>query len=168
MNERFTCSRCNEIHPGPPLAYSSVAPGAWYQLTDEQRAASRLDGELCFIEGVRFFVRANVEIPVSDASTELVYAAWVELEAEDMGRLVERWDASDRSTDPGYVGTLANDLAGYPETIGLKTEVQTREPGMRSRAVLAPGEHRLAVDVWEGITMSRVQEVAEMLAHPLR
>ena len=168
MNGGFTCSRCGETHPGPPLAYSSVAPGAWYELTDEQRASSTLDGELCFIEGKRFFVRSNVEIPVNDASTELVYAAWVELRAEDMRRLVERWHLTERAADPGYEGTLASDLAGYPETIGLAAEVQTREPGTRSRAVLPPGEDPLSIDVWEGVTMARVLEVAELLAHPSR
>jgi hypothetical protein len=133
---------------------------------DEQRESSSLDGELCFIESKRFFVRANVEIPVNDAPTELVYAAWVELGAEDMIRLVERWDAPDSAADPGYEGMLANDLAGYPETIGLATEVQTRQRGTRARAVISPGPHPLSVDLWEGITMSRVQAVAEILAHP--
>lgn len=168
MSQRFTCSRCGETHPGPPLAYSSVAPGAWYELTDDQRMASRLDGELCFIGGSRFFARANIEIPVNDAATQLVFAAWIELGAEDMRRLVERWDASDRAIDPGYEGRLANDLAGYPETIGLMAELQTGGSGTRSRAVLAPEEHPLTIDVWEGITMARVREIAEMLAHPAR
>lgn len=166
MSDGFDCSRCGETHPGPPLAYSSVAPGAWYELTDAQRAISTLDGELCFIEGRRFFVRANIEIPVNDASTELVYAAWVELDSESIRRLVDRWDLAERAADPGYAGTLANDLAGYPQTIGLAAEVQTREPGTRARAVLSPGEHPLCIDAWEGITMPRVLEVAEMLAHP--
>lgn len=171
MNPTFTCSRCGKEHAGPPMAYSSVAPGRWYRLSEDELELSRLDGEMCAVEtedGREFFVKANVEIPVTDGEDPLVFSAWVQLGATHMARMIERWEHPDRGTDPAYVGALANDLPGYPETAGLTAEVQTGAPGDRSRAVITPSAHPLADDQWQGIKMSRVVEIAQLLAHPLR
>lgn len=162
----FTCRRCGQEHPGPPMAYASTAPGRWYTLTDEEREHSRMDGELCVIGGTDFYLRANVEIPVADSDDPLVLSTWVALDATSLRTLLARWDAPERTTDPAYPATLANDLPGYPETLGLDVEVHTGAPGHRARAVPSVGDHPLSVDHWEGITMDRVRELAELLAHP--
>jgi hypothetical protein len=151
------------------MAYSSTAPGPWFALSDDERELSRLDGELCVIEtsdGRRYFVRANVAIPVIDGPDPLVFSAWVELDGIDMGRLIDRWEHPDRADDPAYLGVLANDLPGYVETLGLAAEVQTGPAGDRSRAVLLPSGHPLADEQWEGVTPDRVRAIAEVLAHP--
>ena len=169
MTGRFVCSRCGAEHPGPPLAYSSTAPGRWFELSDDERELSRLDGELCVIDteaGKEFYVRANVEIAVTDRDDPLVFSAWVRLDAAAMALMIERWEHQDRSADAAYIGTLANDLPGYPPTIGLSTEIHTGPAGERPRAVPLPDAHPLAYDQWEGIDPARVQEIAEILAHP--
>lgn len=171
-DERFTCRACGHDHPGPPLAYSSLAPGRWYELDAATRGASTVDGELCVIEnpsGERdFYMRANLAIPVNDGDSGdvLVFSIWVFLPSAAMQIVLERWLEPARVTDPAYVGTLANDLPGYPPTLGLPIEVHTLEPGSRSRAVLPPSDHALAIDHWEGIDRDRVQALAELLAHP--
>lgn len=162
----FSCRRCGQVHPGPPRAYSSTAPGRWYTLSDEQKRTSRLDGELCVVAGGEFFVRANVELPITDGSGALVFSAWVRIEQEVLKTLLDRWEDPERADDPGYPGWLANDLAGYRETIGLPVEIHTDAPGTRARAVPIPSDHRLSVDHWEGIGAERVQALAELLAHP--
>ena len=162
----FMCERCGEEHPGPPMAYSSTAPGRWYTLADEEKAASRLDGELCVIAGTEWFLRANLEVPVSDAEEPLVFSAWVQVEPEVFRTILERWDEPGRVDDPGYPGALANDLAGFPATLGLEVEIQTDAPGTRARAVPLVSDHPLSVACWEGIDLARVRSLAELLAHP--
>lgn len=172
LESRFSCGICGDEHPGPPLAYASIAPGRWYQLDDAERARSTLDGELCVIEsspGERdFYIRANLGIPVNDGEPEtvLTFSCWVYLSNAAMQALLERWLEPARVNDAAYEGTLANDLPGYPSTIGLPVEVHTLEPGKRSRAVMPPTEHLLAIDHWEGITHEALQDLAEQLAHP--
>lgn len=168
----FHCTTCDEDHPGPPMAYASIAPAKWYELDDAARAQSSLDGELCAISSPdgekEFFVRANLFIPVDDDpdGDPLVFSAWVGLPNGAMQQLLERWLDVARVHDPAYDGTLANDLPGYPATIGVPVEVQTLEPGTRARAVIPPSDHPLAIDHWEGISRDRVQALAEALAHP--
>ena len=53
----------------------------------------------------------------------------------------------------------------YPETLHLKTMAHTRPVGMTPLIELEPTDHPLAVEQREGITMARVQEIAEKLLH---
>lgn len=165
----FNCSVCGREHPGPPTAYSSTAPARWFELTEDQMKSSTLDGDMCSIgsdQEREFFLRANVELNVSGAEDPLVFSAWVKLPSADMARIMQRWESPERDSDPAYVGALANDLPGYPQTIGLQVEIHTGEVGNRSRAVITPADHPLADQQWEGITPGQVQGIAEILAHP--
>jgi len=132
-------------------------------------AGSTLDGDMCSIGAGKereFFLRANVEFEVAGAGDPLVFSAWVRLSPEDMIRLMQRWESPERNSDPAYLGVLANDLPGYPQTIGLEVEIHTGEVGERSRAVVTPADHPLADQQWEGMTSGQVQGIAEVLAHP--
>ena len=165
----FTCSICGQEHPGPPTAYSSTAPARWFELTEDQMESSTLDGDMCSISAEderEFFLRANVELEVTGAEDPLVFSAWVKLSPDDMARIMARWESPGRDSDPAYPGVLANDLPGYPQTIGLEVEIHTREVGDRSRAVITPTDHPLADQQWEGMSPGQLQGIAEVLAHP--
>ena len=63
-------------------------------------------------------------------------------------------------------GWLMADLPTYePTTLNLKTMVQTRPLGLRPLVELEPTDHPLAVEQREGITVARVQSIAEQLLH---
>jgi hypothetical protein len=47
----------------------------------------------------------------------------------------------------------------------LKTNVHTREVGVRPLVELEPTDHPLAVEQRDGIAMARVQEIAELNLH---
>jgi len=53
-----------------------------------------------------------------------------------------------------------------PSTLNLKTILHTRPLGERPLIELEPTDHPLAVEQRNGITLTRVQEVAEALTHP--
>lgn len=56
---------------------------------------------------------------------------------------------------------LSTDLACYPDTLNLKTMVHPRPGGIRPFIELEPFDHPLAVEFREGITIERVQEIAD-------
>ncbi len=70
-----------------------------------------------------------------------------------------------RTEEPPYFGWIATSLSGYPDTLKFKAMVRTREVGERPLIELEPTEHPLAVEQREGITMERVQRLAEALLH---
>ena len=49
-----------------------------------------------------------------------------------------------------------------PTTLDLKTNLHTQELGVRPLIELEPTDHPLAVEQREGITVARVQELAEI------
>jgi len=117
-------------------------------------------------EPARFFLRANVAIPITDEEEPLVFSAWVALEEPDFRTAMDLWNDPERGVAPGIQGRLANDLAAYPSTMNLPVEVQFGPIGERPRGVIAPSDHPLAVDHWEGVPSTRVRAIAEILAHP--
>jgi hypothetical protein len=64
------------------------------------------------------------------------------------------------------VGWLMANLSCYePSTLNLATVVHTRPVGLRPLVELEPTDHPLAVEQREGITLARVQEIAEQNLH---
>lgn len=84
---------------------------------------------------------------------------------QNFKRASDRWHDPNRTEEPPYFGWLCNRLPGYPETLSLKTNVHTRSVGIRPFIELEPTEHPLAVEQRDGITMTRVIEIAEMAMH---
>ena len=81
-------------------------------------------------------------------------------------RTLEIWEREGREAEEPMFGWLAVDLPTYePSTLSLKTMVHTRPLGLRPFVVLEPTDHPLAVEQREGITLARVQAIAEQLLH---
>ena len=77
------------------------------------------------------------------------------------------WTTPGRESEPPYFGFLCTELPLYqPSTLGLKTMVHTQPVGYRPTVELESTEHPLAVEQRTGITLARVQEIAELLLHP--
>jgi hypothetical protein len=164
----FMCRCCGQRHEGLPLSYGSEAPAFW---SDELAGDARsvLGEEQCVIHGEHFFVRARIVIPVADADadTEFDWGVWVSLSEANFGRTTELWNTPGREQEPPYFGWLSTEIPIYqPGTVGLKTHVHTQPVGHRPRVELEPTDHPLAVEQRTGITLARVQQIAEALLHP--
>jgi hypothetical protein len=87
------------------------------------------------------------------------------LSKENFNRTVGLWKAGGRENEPPYFGWLSNRLPLYSETLNLKTHVHTRPVGQRPFVELEPTNHPLAVEQRQGITLTRVREIAAALLH---
>jgi hypothetical protein len=126
-----------------------------------------LSSDQCVIQGQAFFVRGLIEIPVTDLDEVFSWGVWVSLSHEKFARAAELWETPGRESEPPYFGWLSTDLPIYsPSTINLKTNLHTRPVGQRPLIELEPTDHPLAVEQRSGITMARVQQIAEALLHP--
>lgn len=162
----YVCGRCGQRHEGLPFSYGAPAPAYW---RDELAADDRsvLDDEVCVIQAEHFFVRARLIIPVLDADTEFDWTVWVSLSRRNFVRMLELWTTPGREQEPPYFGWLSTELPVYPEaTLNLKTQVHTDAVGVRPHVELEATDHPLAVEQRTGITVARVQQIAEQLLHP--
>ncbi|HLH25307.1 MAG TPA: DUF2199 domain-containing protein [Chloroflexota bacterium] len=162
----YTCHSCGAYHSELPLSYFVPLPDAVLWVPEAERAQRcRILDEVCIIDNEHFFIRGNIEIPIRGQETPFGWTVWTSLSRANFERAVRLWDRPERVDEPPYFGWLNNLLPPYPTTIDLKTHVHTRPVGTRPYIELEPTDHPLAVEQRQGITMARVQEIAEIMLH---
>ncbi|PZG23906.1 DUF2199 domain-containing protein [Micromonospora craterilacus] len=166
IDQGFVCHNCGQRHEGLPFSYGAPAPAYWRDdLNSDERSV--LEDEICIIQAQHYFVRARLVIPVLDADADFEWGVWVSLSGTNFSRMLDLWTAPGREQEPAYFGWLSTELTAYPiETLNLKTEVHTEQVGTRPHIVIEPTDHPLAVEQRSGISVKRVQEIAELLLHP--
>lgn len=150
------------------MSYGTEAPAYWDpSLADD--GSSMLGQERCVIKAEHFFVRGRLVIPVTDAApgTEFDWGVWASLSRDNFTRALSLWTTAGHERERPYFGWLSTELPLYqPSTLSLKTLVHTQAVGQRLLMELEPTGHPLAVEQRAGITLARVQEIAEILLHP--
>ena len=165
----YVCRRCGEHHRGLPMSYGTDAPAYWDPSLAGDKS-STLEQEQCIIKDEHFFVRGRLVIPVTDAvpGTEFDWGVWVSLSRDSFTRALSLWTTPGREREQPYFGWMSTELPLYqPSTLSLKTRVHTQVVGQRPLIELEPTDHPLAVEQRTGITLARVQEIAETLLHAL-
>lgn len=149
------------------MSYGAEAPLQWYGLPEaERKQRAKLSSDQCVIDNEWFYVKGNIEIPVKGSGEAFIWTVWVSLSHDSFDRASKHWDEKGREREPAYFGWLSTGLPAYPDTVNLKTQVISRERGLRFKIELEPTDHPLAVEQREGITWERIQEIAEKLLHP--
>src|SRR5262245_7256400 len=131
----------------------------------ERKRRCLLSSDQCIIDDMHFFIAGNLEIPVAGRKERFSWDVWVSLGPANFGRACDLWETPGRESEPPYFGWLSTVLPGYLYTLHLKTMVHTREVGCRPFVELEPTAHPLAVEQRQGITLSRVKEIAELVLH---
>jgi len=164
----YACRRCGERHRGLPMSYGTDAPDYWDPSLAGDKS-STLGQEQCVIKDEHFFVRGRLVIPVTDAAgSEFDWGVWVSLSRESFTRALSLWTTPGREREQPYFGWMSTELPLYePSTLSLGTRVHTQAVGQRPLVELEPTDHPLAVEQRTGITLARVQEIAETLMHAL-
>jgi hypothetical protein len=161
----FKCSCCVQIHEGSP-SFGFRAPDPYLEQTKEVQDAGTLGTDICRYEdedGVHYFIRVCLEISIHGVEDPFMWGVWVSLSEKNFNRYVDTYDHPD--TSDMYFGWLCNYLPYYEKTYALKAHVYPREGGTRPFIVLEKTNHPLSVDFHEGLSISRAQEIAEVVLH---
>lgn len=167
IQQGYHCTSCGKYHDELPLNYGGDAPYYWYQIPpDEREGRCEINSYLCVIDGEDFFIKGSIGIPLNDKADTFSWDVWVSLSKENFEKTIELWDEEGRESklNPMF-GWLSTSLPCYPETLSLKTMVHTRRVGVRPFIELEPTEHPLAIEQRNGISMKRVQEIAESILY---
>ena len=149
-----------------PLRWGPNQPALWLTIPEEERPLrGELSSDQCVIDDQYFFVRGRILLPVLDGPDPFVWLAWVSLSEKNFLRACELWFTPGRESEPPYFGWLQCNLPYTPPTLSLKTHVHTQPVGERPLIELEATDHPLAVEQRNGITMARVQQIAEAAWH---
>jgi hypothetical protein len=90
---------------------------------------------------------------------------WASLSEVNFERTLELWDQEGRENEPAYFGWLSTALLVYPDTMFLKTSVQTQPVGSVPLITVEHNDHPLSVDQHHGVTLEKVHKWLEQLLH---
>jgi hypothetical protein len=148
------------------MHYGAPAPAVWFTIPEgEREERALLSSDMCLIDEQHGFIVGNLELPVRGCDELFSWDVWVSLSLPNFKRAFQLWEQPGRESETPYFGWVSTSLPGYPETLNLKAHVHTRAVGSRPRVQLEPTNHPLAVEQREGITLERVQEIAELVLH---
>jgi hypothetical protein len=119
----------------------------------------------CVIDGKDFYLRGRILVPVTGLDEPFVWGVWAEVSPTNFVRTNELWTVEGREAEPAFPGWLNTQLPVFGETFNLELSVQTQGVGKRPHFTVVDEEHPLAVEQRNGITMQRVEEIAERMLH---
>ncbi|MEZ6006881.1 MAG: DUF2199 domain-containing protein [Planctomycetota bacterium] len=166
----FKCRTCDEWHKGPIQSLGADTPDFVAHMSDEEREKHlTLTSDQCILtreHRTDYLVRGCLEIPVIDGPSPFSFGLWVSLSEESFNRATDLWETVGRESEPPYFGWLCTRLPGYPDTMNLKTWVQTQPVGQRPLiTVFEPMDHALFIEQRDGICVERLVEIIEQAFH---
>lgn len=145
-------------------------PDQYACLSEEQRAAmGKISSDFCTItheEGIDYFIRAVLEVPIHGVEDPFLWGVWVSLSEKSFTRYVETYDAPVEGE--GFFGWVCNSIPAYPYERSRAADVVVQLGGQRPKVVLHrgdPEDDSLVIDQVHGISVSRAQQIAERAFH---
>lgn len=159
------CHKCKASLQDTPMCFGANSPAELFVTEAEYNQKVVENEDVCIIDNKYFFVRGHISIPVTDTNETFAWSVWVSLSQDSFNHMLDNWENKTREINKPYFGWLTTNLHCYPDTQNLKTSVQTMPIGQVPRIVLEKSSHPLSIEQHQGITKSRVYEIAHMLLH---
>lgn len=160
------CNVCRERHEVLPLSYSVKAPLAVTAIPlDELEKRVVITPDQCVIDGKDFYLRGRIVVPVIGLDEPFIWGVWAEISPKNFIRANDFWEMPGRETEPPFPGWLNTELFLFGNTINLEVSVQTQIVGRRPHFTVSDPDHPLAIEQRDGITLQRVEEIAETILH---
>ncbi len=141
-------------------------PDQFARLSEEQRATmGTISSDFCTItheEGVNYFIRAVLEVPIHGIEEPFLWGVWVSLSEKSFTHYAETYDAP--VDGDGFFGWVCNSLPTYPYEGSRAADVVVQLGGQRPKVVLHRGDPEddpLVIDQVNGISVLRAQQIAE-------
>jgi hypothetical protein len=166
LESGFACKICGERHDVLPLSYSVKAPLAAGAIpSEEMKERLVITPDECVIDGKDFYLRGRIPVPVIGLDEPFIWGVWVEVSPKSFIRANELWTVKGREQEPAFPGWLNTEIPLFGDTLNLEVMVRTQRVGERPQFTVVDQEHPLALEQRNGITMRRVEEIAEAMIH---
>jgi hypothetical protein len=94
------------------------------------------------------------------------WGIWVEVSKHDYRRTNKLWESPHQHLEKPFPAHLANNIEGYPRTLGLPGLVQLKSPTAIPVFILDPGAHPLIAEQTSGVTETVVMAWLKPILHP--
>lgn len=156
----YQCSSCGEWHNERPTAFRFPVPAIVEALTtEERRDRVQLGSDQCVLDGERFFMLGNVDLPVEGSAEIIRYTTWLSVSEQDFDRAADLWTTEGRESEPPYAGALGNVIPGIDGAPGVRVLVHTNPVGERPRVEIVDTEHVLRAYQTEGLAVCQADSL---------
>lgn len=145
------------------MCFGGASPAASMVPLEEFEGRVEENSDQCIVDGEHYFVRGHIELPVHGSEEVFIWSVWVSLSEESFEHMSEHWEKEGRENCEPYFGWLSTSLPCYPETLHIKTSVQSQVVGQVPTITLEPTEHPLSIEQQSGINMERVHEIVHQV-----
>lgn len=170
----WACSCCGLSYPGV-FDLACGKPEYWLgsDTASPNSALAQNDNilteDFCVQNGEHYFVRTVLPLRIiGSQAVEFSYGVWVTLSPKNFELYAKSFDSGEQASLGPWFGWFSNRLAGYPDTLNIKTQVHPRDGGQRPWIELEPTAHPLAVEQRDGITFDRLLDIYANHGHDIR
>ncbi|MBW3572860.1 MAG: DUF2199 domain-containing protein [Gemmatimonadetes bacterium] len=163
---KIRCSACDQLHDLSEIQIGYDRPDPWYAVHPAEREERwQMDMDLAILDGERFFIRGLVFIPVQGEEHPHAWGVWAAVDEADFRLYDALYEDPERHREPPFAGRIANQIAGYPQTLGLPVTIRLGSGNDRPSFVVEDAAHPLAAEQRGGVYVERVLEMVSPLLH---
>jgi hypothetical protein len=147
-----------------PLTFGNDFPDYYFSVPlDEREKRIELQESLCVVDGVHFFHRGRLIIPIKDYDQDLTFNVWTSISEDNFRKRNELWENPRRVDEEPYFGWLQTTIPSYGDTLNLKTIAIENDVGLIPTIKMIEDEHPLTIDQEKGITFDRALEIVDLI-----
>jgi hypothetical protein len=166
------CSLCGDEHDLFAIEPRYARPDAFVRIPREERAARTQAGDdWCRLRDAaglnqQWFLRVTLPFEVLGEGRRLQWGVWVEVSEAVYARVMELWEEENQASEPPLPAAMANELPGYPSTLGLQGTMRLRGRNTAPQFFLQAGlQHPLAAEQRSGVYPERALEWVSRFIH---
>jgi hypothetical protein len=150
-----TCAQCGRAHHELEPAFRR--PDAILAVpADDRPGRVRESDDLCSVDETAYFIRCVAPVPVEGREEPFHWGFWVRVAHPHFDDYFRHFEEGSSPDHPGFPGTLANQTALLPPTLGLPVHVVLGRGSARPRLMLLDPAHPLTRDQERGVTEAQV------------
>jgi hypothetical protein len=166
------CSQCGEEHDIFTIEPRYARPDAFVRIPPEERDSRTHAGDdWCRLrdassQNQQWFLRVTLPFEVRGEGRLLNWGVWVEVSETVYARVMQLWEDENQVSEPPLPAAMANELPGYPSTLGLQGTMRLQGRNTAPRFFLQPGlQHPLAAEQRSGVYPERALEWVSRFLH---
>ncbi len=162
-DELIECSCCGKMVPSEDVELAFRRPDDVAALSqDEQEARCKSTDDVCELDGMRFFVRCTIPMPVHERAYEYSIGAWAEIAEDDYKKIRALWKDENQANEPAIAGVLANDIPLSAGSFGCSVAVKLTGPKTRPHIIIADENCSIFQEQRYGISLHRASEYSDI------
>lgn len=159
----YICRTCGKQHDDLPRDMAYKFPADYFEVPPDQRERcvwfnDESNPDLCVIEGLRFYIRGVLALPIKGESDEFRWGTWAQIEEENFRHYWELWKEEDVSGESDFRGHLSGGVRDFKDSDGLEVTIELQSTFQRPRFIVVSKQHPLAIAQIEGVTLEDVHD----------